>query len=698
MALGFLDPGLLSLAAAAAVVPLAAHLIARTRPPEKRFPTVEFLRRANRRVWRMRRPRDLLLLALRTLAIVALALAFARPLWLSGAGAAGAEDAKHVVLLVDRSGSMGALAGGQSQFSLAKSRAVEALRGAGKLESVNLVWIDAVPDAVYPGMGRLTEPLEAAIDQASVTGENGDTAAALRLALEQLQPLEGNRELIIVSDFQASSWSESLPALPDSIHLFLLPVGEGVTGNLSLSRLELDPASPLVGESVRVTGEVRNQGEERRTVDVSVTLGEQRVVREVVIEPRSESAFFAELPPPENLAEFSVRASLQNADDELAADDDRWVVSQVREPLRVALLFEPDSVSEIEEDIWNRLLASLSWTRKEEDPGRAEILVAAGNSDALGQTAGRILESGGSVIYRPSAAGAGPASLLADLPIDGNGQWESRLPTDPGWTMSIPASAENDPLFRLFSRGDYGNPAGGSTHQRWRSPPVDPGEKKSDLLMAYEDGVPALWRSPRGSGHLWWWNLPLDPNQSTWPRQPAFLPLVGEAMLLSRSGYAAPPHAEVAPGQWARWEPIVFPEGGEIRLVDADSRPLDLAENSGGQSLSYRSAEALQPGLHRWVLYDAALDREMDLALTAVNFPTSEMDLRPAPASVLEAWAETRLDVAERDIDWNRFRNGVPLWPWLVGFGLSLLGVEALILLRAASRRRSAGPSLSASP
>ena len=163
MALGFQDPGLLWLAAAVAAVPVVAHLVARTRPPEKTFPTVEFLRRAMRRVWRLRKPQDILLLILRTLAVAALALAFARPLWVAGENWAGTSEAKHLVLLVDRTGSMAGASGGQTLFSQAKARAVEALRGAGRLESVNLVWLDSAPDALYPRMGRATAPLEAAL-------------------------------------------------------------------------------------------------------------------------------------------------------------------------------------------------------------------------------------------------------------------------------------------------------------------------------------------------------------------------------------------------------------------------------------------------------------------------------------------------------------------------------------------------------
>ncbi len=691
MAFGFLDPGLIAFAAVAAAVPLVAHLIARTRPPEKRFPTVEFLRRANRRVWRLRRPRDLLLLALRTLALVLLGLAFLRPHWLTNTNASGSGDAKHLVLLVDRSGSMGAISEGQSCFSLARARAVDALRGAGKLDSVNLIWIDAVPDAVFPDMGRATAALESALNEATVSGENGDAAAAVKLAIDRLESLDGVRELIVVSDFQSESWSGPLPSIPDTIRPLLVPVGNPAP-NLSLSNLELESATLLAGEPIRVIGKVRNHGDERRTVRVALTVDDDRIVREVAAAPRGESAFFAEIPAPSDRTEFLVKASIEGSDDALMADDDRWIVGRVREPLRVGLGLEDDSVTDIERELWSRLLRSFAWTREVDDIDRAELVVAAGNSAVLAERIQTLLAKGAGVLYRPTPAGGAPEPLDLFSPLDPKqGAWESRAPGESGWTMRIPADREDDPIFRLFTGGEYGNPAAGSTRQRWR---LTEAADDSGTLLAYEDGMPALWKQSSESGHLWWWNLPINPSQSTWAQQPAFLPLVGEVILQSRPGEGIPAHFEVTPGLPATWEPTVFPEGGETVLLDSEGNDIPLTEDGTSLgALAYRTELPLQPGSYRWALRDVALEREIVLAHTTVNFPLSEMNLERADAASLEAWTEARLAGNENGIDWTRLRDGRPLWPWLAGLALCLLAVEAAILFRA-SRREEATPTV----
>lgn len=668
MALGFQNSGLLWLTAAAAAAPFVAHLVARTRPPERRFPTVEFLRRAMRRVWRLRRPRDLFLLALRTIAIATLALAFARPLWLSGEAAAGGSDAKHLMLVVDRSGSMAAVSGGQSRFSLAKARAVEALQGAGRLDSVNLVWIDAAPDAVYPRMGRSSAPLEAALNEAEVSGESGAAAAALRLALDRLTEMEGTKELIAISDFQAETWEGALPDLPPTVRVLTLPVG-GPAGNLALAGIELEPPTPLAGESIQVLGRLRNFSAERRTARVAITAGEARHVREVEIDAWSEGQFVVETPTPEGADEFPVKAAIEGADDALRPDDMRWAVAKHRAPLRVALALPPGSVSDAERDVWRRLLRSLPWTRETDDTAKAEVLIASGASPEIEASARAVLAAGGAVIYRPAATGAQLGSWFEVFA----GQWESRSTEEEGWRLKI--ARETDALFKLFALGEYGDPAAGRTRDRWRAPIVE------GALMAYDDGVPAIWRGEADGGTLWWWNLPLDPARSTWPVQPAFLPLIGEALLLSRPRETPPQHAQLAPGQHARWEPDLFPEGGAVVLLDAENRALPLAEDAAAGSLAYRTASPLQPGAYRWALRDAELDRDVALAHTVVNFPESEMDGRAIDAPVIETWAKSRAPGGYgRSLDWSALRDGLPLWPWCVGLALALFGLEAVIL------------------
>src|SRR5688572_17822868 len=107
MGLGFLVPAFL-IGLAVIAVPIVLHLLNRQREGVIRFPSLMFLERIQYREIRRQTIRHPLLLALRCLALVLLAAAFARPFFdrdtdLSG----GAGTARELVVLLDRSYSMG---------------------------------------------------------------------------------------------------------------------------------------------------------------------------------------------------------------------------------------------------------------------------------------------------------------------------------------------------------------------------------------------------------------------------------------------------------------------------------------------------------------------------------------------------------------------------------------------------------------
>ncbi|MCB1204354.1 MAG: VWA domain-containing protein [Verrucomicrobiae bacterium] len=687
MALAFQDPGLLWLAAAAGAVPLVAHLVARTRPPEAILPTVEFLQRAMRGVWRLRRPQDWLMLLLRILALVILALGFARPLQLAGEGWGGGTDEKHLVLVVDRSASMAGQAGAQSRFSVATARALEALRGAGRLASVNLVWIDAVPDALHPDMGRTTEPLERALREAAVSGEAGSGAAALALAAERLATVSGTRELVVISDFQTGSWSEALPPLPEATRLVWIPVGE-TADNLSLAALESSSTQPLPGESIEVLARIVNHGNERRRARISMTLGAQRQTRELEIEGNGEGQVSAEFAlDPDESGELPLRAALEGEGDALAGDDGRWIVVRQREPLAVALSLPEGSVSEEEREVWSRLLRSILWTREVAPGDPADLAIVAGPTDSFLPLAEAVWKKKGGVIFRPTAA----AGLPTDWESGGAaGSWQKSGADEAGW--SLKTGDEKDPLLALFASGEYGNPVAGSARDRWRIDPAEAGPGWA-VPVRYVDDVPAIRRRAINGGSLWWWNLPLDPELASWTRQPAFLPLVGEALLLSRPDRADPPHWLAYAGGFARWEPEDYLESGEVVLLDEAGTNLAITEDGTSLGRSWISAAPLEPGLFRWALRDRELQQDRVLAHTVVPFPESEMDPGAIdPASLVAAAADGQSSSALAKPDWEKMRDGTPLWPWFVAIALALFALEALFLMLRRSSPQPARP------
>ncbi|MEZ5283481.1 MAG: BatA domain-containing protein [Vicinamibacterales bacterium] len=131
----FLTP-LFLLGLAAVAVPVLIHLTQRQRNEVVAFPSLMFVRRIPYESVKRRRIRDWLLLALRAAALALIVAAFARPFVRGSQLSAAAGGAREVVLLMDRSYSMGA----GDTWARAQAAARQALGTLGPLDRVSLVF------------------------------------------------------------------------------------------------------------------------------------------------------------------------------------------------------------------------------------------------------------------------------------------------------------------------------------------------------------------------------------------------------------------------------------------------------------------------------------------------------------------------------------------------------------------------------
>ena len=105
--MSFLTPFFL-IGLAGLAIPVLIHLIQKERKNVVHFPSLMFLRRIPYESVQRRRIRHWLLLLMRLAALTLVVVAFARPfIRRTDASAAGATGAREVVILIDRSYSMG---------------------------------------------------------------------------------------------------------------------------------------------------------------------------------------------------------------------------------------------------------------------------------------------------------------------------------------------------------------------------------------------------------------------------------------------------------------------------------------------------------------------------------------------------------------------------------------------------------------
>jgi hypothetical protein len=210
--MGFLAP-LWLFAAAAAAIPLLIHLLRRRIGTRIDFPAVRYLVRAEQEHSRDLRLRNILLMLLRVAAVLLIALAAAHP-FVRVAGGGHARTA--LALLLDNSLSTSAVSGGRPVLAQLQARARDVI---GRASPSDRLWM-VTADGVVHGGSR--DALLDAVARTGMFGGAGDlrAAAARAAGLVRAAALPA-RELVILTDGQATSWSDPLALGDVPVHAYL---------------------------------------------------------------------------------------------------------------------------------------------------------------------------------------------------------------------------------------------------------------------------------------------------------------------------------------------------------------------------------------------------------------------------------------------------------------------------------------------
>ncbi len=194
-----------------ALGPLVIHLLNRRRQVRIDWAAMDLLLQAIRQQRRRIQIRDIILLLLRTAAIVLFILAMARPIWKSQAAALGGARPVHAVIVVDNSLSMAYAAFDQSLLDLARAKVEQFIRNLPSGSDVTLIPMCPQPDTRFAEVYDSTEDsLEAvarirAVDRMARLGA---LLAAIRAAAD-LQGTIPLKRIIVVSDMQKGTWDDS---------------------------------------------------------------------------------------------------------------------------------------------------------------------------------------------------------------------------------------------------------------------------------------------------------------------------------------------------------------------------------------------------------------------------------------------------------------------------------------------------------
>jgi len=310
-----------------AAVPIIIHLLQRQRYVEVKFAATDFLRRAVQRVRRRILLQDLLLLFLRTMAVLLIVFALARPNIDSNLLEANSSSRLEIIL-IDSSMSMQQYVGDNTAFDAALDKSSSILRSLDNTrDHAALILVSQRAQTI--SIGAPHRALAAITAIKNCDSANAAWADAVQMAVDAVGELareDSDVQIHIVSDFQQNDWQlgsvaiNSLGALNElGAAIIFDNVYAGQTSNMSIREATVSPAVVVNGSIANFSCQVVNHTERplQRLLRLSLD-GKIIVEKEIETLGRSVTSFTHSFSPNEV---GNRQLSVSISSDGLHADD-----------------------------------------------------------------------------------------------------------------------------------------------------------------------------------------------------------------------------------------------------------------------------------------------------------------------------------------------------------------------------------------
>jgi hypothetical protein len=702
---------------AAASIPIILHLLNRRRFRERSWAAMRFLLEAIRKNQRRIRLEQLILLAVRTLIILLVVSAMARP-FLEKYRPILPDQRTHRVIVLDGSLSMGYASAEESRFEQAKALAQRLVKEAHAGDSHSFVLMGAPPRIVVGGPSANPAEVAKEIGEVTITHEAVDLTATFE-AIERVLAASDVRqkEVVFLTDLQTTSW-KALPGGEDGLKRAVaklearsatssvIDLGAVGGSNRAVTDLVIDaPVVTLGGPSPIVTATVKNFG---RTPSLATQV-------QLIVDGNLTDKQVADLEPGEERA-ISFQTSFSNAgdhlvevlidDDPLKTDNHRWLALPVRDRLRVLLIDgdrKPEAF-EAETDYLAQALdpledssaspsaikvevASESQLRNR-DLSSYDVVVLANVAQFTSEEAG-ILDSflglgGGLVVFGGDRVV--PENYDRVLYRDGKGPLPARIGPSVG-NAADPAMASfsfdpldfSHPIVRAY-KGAAPDVVSGLTGVKTRQ--YHKLELKGDttalVALAFETGDPAVIERPYGRGNVTFVATTADAAWGTWPLHPSYPPVMEQIVLRAAAGKFAERNVPV--GQPLDKAFAVNADGAPATVITPSSRTFGRKLTADGDVSRFRFDETDLSGPYRVKVGPPVV---LDVLFSA-NFDPAESGLEKLDelglVSAVPGWKFRYFD------DWRRLmqapasisKQGELHRPFLWGV-LALLFIETVL-------------------
>ncbi len=702
----FLNP-LFLLGLIAAGIPLVIHLFNFRRPRRVRFSSLAFLHELQKSTMQRVRIKQWLLLALRTLAIAALVMSFARPTLEGGLAGLMGTGRASVAIVIDNSMSMTLRDAGGSYMEQARSVAAALMSDLDSEDEVFIVPAAGTPTRPGSSAAAHALPLRpgnealgvinsvAASPAGHSLADAVDRAAALLVGRDV-----PNRIIYVITDLQASALASTRTearggdARVRDVPTVLVPIGGQEQPNLAVSDVEVLSRIVAPGEPLRVRAMLTNYGSSPQTgILASAYLGGQRMAQQSVDIPPGGAAEVEMSLTPQETGFLRGRVEI---DDALYEPDNARLFSVLVPEVRRVLIV--GSATRYLELALSRELAGGGFQfdveRIAEDQlavtplGTFNAVLLSGVADvsaAERDALARYVRDGGGVVVFP-----GDAVDIADWNALLAAWGAGRVDAPVGQLDGVPA-ATFDQVFSehvlfegLFVPSVEGEPVRLEQPVVYRYVPYRPGGASEQTIISLTAGTPFLQEIRHGQGIVLFYAVESDIRWSDFPVRGLFLPLIYRSLYhvsstgtVMASGVVSGGPLQLRLGNAEGNDPVMLrSDAGEEQIPPQRMLPGAVLLDVDGTLVTPGIYDVVQSGriLRQVVVQpDAA---ESDLTVLDRDDARDRLETIVRPVSVLDLGTGTPGALAEGV---REARVGLELWNVFLGLALLFLLAEMVV-------------------
>ncbi len=636
----FLAPLFLIAAAVGAAVPLILHMMQSRKRVHIPFPTLRFLRLAQKQSSRRVRMENFLLWLIRTLIMALLGLAFAMPVLRRQGFAWMVNSARDVAIVLDASYSMGYNTGRDTVWTKSIDAAKAIINGLGENDRFCIYLARELPEPIISepiGDKKMGLTLLDGLKEGTGTSQLAPAVTAAVTALRK--DVRGrDLELHIITDNQALPWNgfnERVKGggvaawdpeiLGDRMGVFVTMLGVAAPENAGPSGVELLPAIIRPGSPAQVNATLTRAGQVSNTTATLFINGEQSARRALGAGAAADESSAFVLPPlPVGVHEGRIETPADN----LPVDDTFHFLIRVEEPRPVLVVGSKDDTLFVRTALRTatgkqaevpKLLAPDQLTGESLDPYGCVILCNALplSGQAIGALEnfvrnGRMLVifpgmTAGIADYSPWTCLPGQPVTIGDVPL-------ALRRRSLGWDQP------RHPMARALHKGDSMPPLTVRYSLTWKDLHLD-----SQSLISMGTGRPFLLERAFGEGHVLLFAISADRTWSDFPLSPFFLPMLVQAV-----DYGAGPGSK-EPFYWTgnslSLDGLVPENSSGVSVYDPRHReaPVSGTILDGRKRLAVN--DLTEPGIYTLSTAEARTEQKA----FAINLRRAESDLTVLP-------------------------------------------------------------------